>query len=232
MSELRPALVALLRPFIANLTPATKVFRMPVRGKTVRMFREDLQDAGIRYRDDANRVADFHGLRHTFITNLEMGGVHPQTAQQLARHSTIGLTMDRYTHSLRDDELAALNALPDLAQPTVEARRVTRTNNAKRVDSVLAFCLVHYGERETNSRGAGGQTGDIVPRAQVATNTGKTAKLHGIQAPGEVSERLKEPVSKTGVAPSVTVGSNPTLSAFLFAPAESPWQIRTSSVRG
>jgi len=29
---------------------------------------------------------------------------------------------------------------------------------------------------------------------------------------GEVSERLKELVSKTSVAPSVTVGSNPTLS--------------------
>ena len=32
--------------------------------------------------------------------------------------------------------------------------------------------------------------------------------------PGEVSEWLKVPVSKTGVALCVTVGSNPTLSAF------------------
>ena len=34
---------------------------------------------------------------------------------------------------------------------------------------------------------------------------------------GEVSERLKEPVSKTGVVPSTTVGSNPTLSVPLDA---------------
>ncbi len=32
---------------------------------------------------------------------------------------------------------------------------------------------------------------------------------------GEVSEWFKVPVSKTGVAFCVTVGSNPTLSAFL-----------------
>ena len=32
---------------------------------------------------------------------------------------------------------------------------------------------------------------------------------------GEVSEWLKEPVSKTGVALVVTVGSNPTLSALI-----------------
>ena len=48
--------------------------------------------------DDAGRVADFHSLRHTFISNLAASGVHPKVAQQLARHSTITLTMDRYSH--------------------------------------------------------------------------------------------------------------------------------------
>jgi integrase len=60
------------------------------------------------------RVADFHSLRHTFISNLAAGGVHPTTAQLLARHSTITLAMDRYTHSFRGDEGAALAVLPDL----------------------------------------------------------------------------------------------------------------------
>jgi integrase len=44
-------------------------------------------------------VADFHALRHTFITMLSSSGVHPKIAQQLARHSTITLTMDRYSHA-------------------------------------------------------------------------------------------------------------------------------------
>ena len=38
--------------------------------------------------------ADFHALRHTFITNLCKADVSPKTAQMLARHSDISLTMN------------------------------------------------------------------------------------------------------------------------------------------
>jgi len=80
-------------------------------------------------RDSAGRVADFHALRHTFITNLARGGVHPKIAQQLARHSTIGLTMDRYTHTVLGDLAGGLDALPDLdaAASDREALRATGT---------------------------------------------------------------------------------------------------------
>jgi len=54
-------------------------------------------------------------LRHTFITRLTQSGVHPKTAQALARHSTIKLTMVRYSHSFREDEEAAVEALPSLS---------------------------------------------------------------------------------------------------------------------
>jgi len=69
----------------------------------------------LAYRDDAGCVADFHALRHTFITNLARGGVHPKLAQQLARHSTITLTMDRYSHTVIGELSDALTALPNLA---------------------------------------------------------------------------------------------------------------------
>ncbi len=54
----------------------------------------------LAYADESGHVIDFHALRHTFITNLARGGVHPKTAQSLARHSTITLTMDRYSHTV------------------------------------------------------------------------------------------------------------------------------------
>ncbi len=79
------------------------------------MIRADLSDAGIEYRDANGRVADFHALRHTFISALARGGVHPKLAQQLARHSTITLTMDRYTHTVVGELAAGLQALPDLS---------------------------------------------------------------------------------------------------------------------
>ena len=83
--------------------------------------REDVQPipptlaAGIPYRDSSERVADFHSLRHTYVTNLARGGVHPKVAMDLARHSDINLTMARYSHTLVADRASALSALPSLA---------------------------------------------------------------------------------------------------------------------
>ena len=78
------------------------------------MLRNDLKDAQIPYEDERGRIFDFHALRHQFISNLASAGVHPKVAQQLARHSSISLTMDRYTHLQSDDVANALHELPEL----------------------------------------------------------------------------------------------------------------------
>ena len=64
--------------------------------------------------DRAGQVVDFHCLRHTFITRLARAGVHPAVAQRLARHSSIELTMQFYTHLRLADTRGALDRLPDL----------------------------------------------------------------------------------------------------------------------
>ena len=76
--------------------------------------RQREQSEFLLYRNKAGLFADFHGLRHTFITNLGRAGVDPKTAQILARHSDIKLTMNVYTHVSRKAELAAINALPSV----------------------------------------------------------------------------------------------------------------------
>lgn len=81
--------------------PLAAVFQFPRRKEPASILRVDLEAAGIPARDALDRVVDFHALRHTFITNLAQGGVHPKTAQAPARHSTITLTMDRSSHSSR-----------------------------------------------------------------------------------------------------------------------------------
>jgi len=80
------------------------------------MLREDLKTAEIDYVDNQGRYADFHSLRHTFISNLAQSGVHPKIAQSLARHSDINLTMNRYTHVLLESQCDALKSLPDFAE--------------------------------------------------------------------------------------------------------------------
>ncbi|NLF73671.1 MAG: site-specific integrase [Candidatus Anammoximicrobium sp.] len=68
----------------------------------------------LRYKDSQGRYADFHANRHTFITNLGRVGVHPKTAQTLARHSDIRLTMNVYSHTDLAEKTEAVRRLPGL----------------------------------------------------------------------------------------------------------------------
>ena len=117
---------------------STKLWPGTWHEKAAKMLRMDLGAARERWIEDAenkqelerrkstgcllyrnaNGVADFHALRHTFITNLAQSGVHPKVAQQLARHSTITLTMDRYSHverSVMHEAVQSLSDLPELS---------------------------------------------------------------------------------------------------------------------
>jgi integrase len=68
----------------------------------------------LKYQNDQGHYADFHSLRKTFITNLSRAGVSPKTAQLLARHSDINLTMNTYTMLGVLDQAAVVEALPPI----------------------------------------------------------------------------------------------------------------------
>src|SRR6187402_1411794 len=86
----------------------------------------------LTYRDQEGRVADFHSLRHRFITELVKAGAAPKDAKELARHSTITLTMDRYAHvGIRDTAAAVARlTLPTgtPAHPATSALAATGTD--------------------------------------------------------------------------------------------------------
>ena len=65
----------------------------------------------VQFKDERGRFADFHSLRHTYITNIARLPVSLKTHQELARHSQPALTM-RYTHTRTEDKVRALEALP------------------------------------------------------------------------------------------------------------------------
>jgi hypothetical protein len=168
---LRPALAVMLAKHLEHKMPPAQALNVPPREHVAKVLRADLEparQAWLRdaqtpqesterektgfclYRDDAGRVADFHALRHTFISNLAAGGVHPKTAQQLARHSTITLTMDRYSHTLRGALADALDVLPVLPGRQQQVQAKTGTDDVP-VDSEkvgserLARCLALSG---------------------------------------------------------------------------------------
>jgi len=94
------------------------------------MLRFDLKRAGIRYRDQAGRVFDFHALRGQFVSNLIRAGVPAKTVQVLARHSTASLTLERYARVLQADLWDATRTLPDLdgGEPDAEDAAATRSS--------------------------------------------------------------------------------------------------------
>ena len=79
---------------------------------TIRTFRRDLEAAGIAYRDESNRVVDFHALRGTVITWLQVTGSLPQEAKALARHARLETTMRHYTDASLFNLRGALDRLP------------------------------------------------------------------------------------------------------------------------
>ena len=113
---LRSDLVAALRRWLAAKPAGRPVWPGAWAGERrgAEMIRVDLTAADVEYEDDSGRVADFHALRHTFISNLARAGVHPRNAQALARHSTIDLTMNVYTHVAMGDLHNDVESLPDL----------------------------------------------------------------------------------------------------------------------
>jgi integrase len=140
VQPIRRDLAAMLQPWLEGKTPGLPVFNMP--DKPVKLVQADLaaaRDAWIeeaasekerderekssflKYRDAAGHVADFHALRHTFISRLVRSGVNVKVAQELARHSTPTLTLGRYAHVQLVDQTRALDALP-----AIEERRTAR----------------------------------------------------------------------------------------------------------
>lgn len=94
-------LAAGLKAFVAQGEPGKPLLTVPDR--TAAMLRADLEAAGIPY-EVKGRVLDFHALRGSYITALVKRGVNVKIVQKLARHSTITLTLDLYTH-LDDGDL-------------------------------------------------------------------------------------------------------------------------------
>ena len=83
-----------------------------------------LESSFLAFKDERGYVVDFHSLRKTFITNLSRAGVSPKTAQTLARHSDINLTMNTYTMLGVLDQAAAVECLPPI--PKTEDTVVSR----------------------------------------------------------------------------------------------------------
>ncbi len=185
---LRPDTAAFLRKHLRGKPDGELVFQLP--DKPAKMFRADLEaarsawiEAGkteaekksraksafLRYADKSGRVADFHALRHTFISNLARGGVHPKLAQDLARHSDVNLTLSRYSHTELEEQANALASLPslDAASCSDEGSGIGASCAGEPDEPVLHQCLRTFEQLQSTSVDSSGLNTGQFDRAQL-----------------------------------------------------------------
>jgi len=78
---------------------------------SIYIHRKYLAAAGIPWKDEDGRQADFHALRHTFGTLLSKAGVPPRVVMELMRHSDMRRTMKTYTDPRAFDLAGAVEKL-------------------------------------------------------------------------------------------------------------------------
>jgi len=150
VQPIRADLADLLRGWIADKPAGQSVFTIP--DDPAEMIRRDMVAAGIAYCDpETGLYADFHSLRHTYVSMVIAGGASPRTAMELARHSTPSLTFGRYGHAYLGDLTKSLDSLPSFEhEPEHQGEEMRRTgtdDQPETTDSVLAFCLAPQGEK-------------------------------------------------------------------------------------
>ncbi|RWE84460.1 tyrosine-type recombinase/integrase [Mesorhizobium sp.] len=67
----------------------------------------------------------FHDLRHTHATQTLSAGVHPKVASERLGHSTIGITLDLYSHVMPGMQADAAEQVDAALQVAISASRKT-----------------------------------------------------------------------------------------------------------
>jgi hypothetical protein len=104
-------------------------------GKGAEMLRIDLEAAGIPYSvegADGPQFADFHSLRHSYLTLGSRSGIDLRALQELAGHSTSKLT-ERYSHRRLYDLAGAVEKLPNVLPEENPPRRPSRQPARRRL---------------------------------------------------------------------------------------------------
>jgi len=172
--NISPGLSRDIKEFLSNKHLEAKAFGgryQQLTDKTAPMIRADLKAASIPYKDDADKVFDFHALRGQCATMLALAGVNPKEAQEIMRHKDINLTMNVYTHTLRGRKAEAVASLPDMSLNNLQKQTVvkTGTDDADVTGESLRKVCFHNDQHKTKSDNIGQGIGHNEKKTALAT---------------------------------------------------------------
>jgi integrase len=225
VQPLPPDLAEMLRAYLAGKPTGQPVWpgTWAAKRHAAEMLRIDLKAAGVPYvidRPDGPLYADFHALRHTYITYLDRGGVSLRTAQELARHSTPTLTA-RYSHPRLNDMASAAEKLPRFLQGKPEgqadALRATGTEGKLVAPLVVASRIPsHRDALPRTGKGGGNAVGDATEPAAIAS---LSTSSHS-DASTDTALSLRDSAGLKIRSPQGGVGSSPTFGSRVVFRAE------------
>ena len=93
--------------------------------------------------------ADFHALRHTYLSRLGRSGVSAKAMQKLARHSTVELTIGRYTHTNINDLGSAVQQMTPL--PLASSTGQSAQPNGSSGQNLVALMVAGFPDNHCKS---------------------------------------------------------------------------------
>jgi integrase len=139
------------------------------------------QSCFLREKDEAGRVFDFHSLRGQFVTSLAKAGVHPRTAQKLARHKTLSLTMENYTYTDLGDMALALATLPPLRKIGTKIGTLATDIVGQGVSSYVIVTGWNLTDSTTEKALPEKDLGTACPPLSLPVNMGGLVRLSGLE---------------------------------------------------
>jgi hypothetical protein len=176
------------------------------------MLRIDLETAGIPYAvegPDGPEYADFHALRHSFLTLGGRAGIDLRTLQELAGHSDPGLTA-RYSHRRLHDLAGAVDKLPNLVPTTgpnagavTLPLRLTGTDGAKSAvpGAVTGGAGRHQTAPSGNLWAVGGVEGDAPETLEMEGAGASRHRPASIRFSAPSRARTEDPLIKSLLQP-------------------------------
>jgi integrase len=166
VQPIRQDLADYLRARLFGRSPKSRIFNVrALADNTSDMIRRDLEVAGVAHATD-DGIADFHALRHTFITQVVAAGASIHEARKLARHSSPEITFRVYTHARLEDLSRTLASLPTIEGPSIDSAAVRRTGTDEATvhgppnGPLSSQKMGNSGKHRESNRGASAKSGE------------------------------------------------------------------------
>jgi hypothetical protein len=174
-----------LARLLADIKPATVAADELVfagRVAPMRKMHEHLKAAGIIVYNEQGCKVDFHALRGTYNTNLELAGGSLQVRQELLRHSDPRLTAGAYMDTTRLETADLIEKLPDFMGEKINDTQLDTQATVASRPKVTQAVLANAGDGNSEHVENTSESHDMTPAVAVC-HSGQSNDVSEFESP-------------------------------------------------